>query len=195
MDAADGHCTNCASKFCWDYVEIQVSTLDILRRFTSMRIQRPKLQPLQIPMRSLFGVKRCFGVGGALSTSKSFVGSQGWKHWKWKGKTSLAFVPDLKTVLHQAKVFSFDIGQFPYTRGNSKLMKAHLQCTFLHVVSIVFCRGSVVLCLCSWPHLASICSLSVTLSGPLWVHLRTISRDCQSLWWSKAGPCHNVATA
>ena len=105
--------------------------------------------------------------------------------------------PDLKTVLHQAKVFSFDIGQFPYTRGNSKLMKAHLQCTFPCVVSIGFCRGSVVWRLCSSPHanLASMCSLSVALSGPLWVHLRTVGRDCQSLWSRKAGLCHNVATA
>ena len=31
---------------------------------------------------------------------------------------------DVSRYQFQAKVFSFDIGQFPYTRGNSKLMKA-----------------------------------------------------------------------
>ena len=126
-------------------------------------------------MRSLFGIVwRClewaapfFPPPEALSDLKAENIGSG------KGRPpSLLFLhvsPDLKTVLHQAKVFSFDIGQFPYTRGNSKLMTAHLQCTVPCVVSIGFCRGSVVWRLCSSPHanLASMCSLSVALSGPL----------------------------
>lgn len=69
--------------------------------------------------------QRCSRECHLISMSISHIISYIFSYYIWTiyCMTMICYL-DMSRYQFQAKVFSFDIGQFPYTRGNSKLMKA-----------------------------------------------------------------------